>query len=376
MTYYEELGLTASASPDDIRKAHRTVSRLLHPDQQTEDSLRQAAELQMRRLNAVVDILLDPHQRRRYDDSLRAPLRDPLPPFSPTPRPNPRAPFSVLDLIGIIVAAILVTLVAIWFFAGDFIHWRGQVSELTTGARVVPASTRAELFQNPQKMVHLTPGKVPQPSPGRLNLQEDAVIPDTVRLHPPAEPQPRHKLTQRIAILPRQDHSAFFKPPAEIQIGLGLDPFLLSPLTNTPPGLSLWMPAPETPPSAATSFIGLWLLASSGKEHSSSSHMRQAPQYIQVSLHRGVNDTIYGQYSARYEVPDRPISPEVAFTFQGPVTGSSADFDWEAADGSGGAVELKLLKPQSMQVSWRVVKFGTRIGISGGAAVVIRTETR
>ncbi len=64
MNYYEELGLTPTASADDIRKAHRIISRLLHPDQQSEECLRQAAELQMRRVNAIVDMLLDPRQRR------------------------------------------------------------------------------------------------------------------------------------------------------------------------------------------------------------------------------------------------------------------------------------------------------------------------
>lgn len=370
MTYYEEFGLTASASPDEIRKAHRTVSRLLHPDQQTEDPLRQAAELQMRRLNAIVDILLDPQQRRRYDDSLRARRRDPLPLSNPPPRPDPRAPFSVLDLIGIVVAAIIVTLVAIWFFAGDFVHWRGQ-SEIAVAARVLPASTRAALSRDSKKVVQSAPGDVPQPSP------------QLPQLTPPAPPTPPPELTPRIAVLPRQDHSpAFSKPPSETQIGLGPDPFQLGPLANTPPGLALSMPPAEatitadTPPPAATSFIGFWLLPSSGRAQASSSRVRQAPQYIQVSLHRGVNDTIYGQYSARYEVPDRPISPEVAFTFQGPVAGNSAAFDWDATDGSSGAVELKLLNPQSMQVTWHVAKFGTRIGIAGGAAVVIRTQTR
>jgi hypothetical protein len=382
MTYYEELGLTASAAPDEIRKAHRTVCRLLHPDQQTEDSLRQAAELQMRRLNAIVDILLDPQQRRRYDESLRAPLRNPLLFSNAAPRPDAPAPFSLLDLIGIVVAAVIVTLVAIWFFAGDFIHWRGPASELTAAPRVLPASTRADPSRNPKKMVHLTPEKAPRQFPGTLNPQENAVMPDAVRLPPPAEPKPRYELTQRGAILPRQNHFAFPKPPAEIQTGLGLDRFPLSPLATPPPGLALSMPAPETaiiadtPAPASAAFTGLWLLSSSGKAYASSSRTRQAPQYIQISLHRGVNDTIYGQYSARYEVPDRPISPEVAFTFQGPVMGNSAAFDWEATDGSSGALELKLLNPQSMQVTWHVVTFGSRIGIAGGAAVVIRNETR
>ena len=35
MNYYEELGIPASAGADDIRKAHRMLSKLLHPDLQS-----------------------------------------------------------------------------------------------------------------------------------------------------------------------------------------------------------------------------------------------------------------------------------------------------------------------------------------------------
>ena len=57
------------------------------------------------------------------------------------------------------------------------------------------------------------------------------------------------------------------------------------------------------------------------------------------------------------------------------MRGDSAAFDWDAPDGSKGVVELKLLNPHAMQVSWHVATFGWRIGIAGSAAIVIRTET-
>jgi curved DNA-binding protein CbpA len=124
MNLYEELGLRTSASPQDIRKAHRTLSRLLHPDQQTDAALRRAAELQMRRINALADILLDPEQRRRYDESLRYVGSPPSPPVEP--RPVLRCPSSAFDLLGIAVAAVIVTLIAIWLVAGEFIQWKAN----------------------------------------------------------------------------------------------------------------------------------------------------------------------------------------------------------------------------------------------------------
>ena len=113
---------------------------------------------------------------------------------------------------------------------------------------------------------------------------------------------------------------------------------------------------------------GLWLLPPSGKNNG---NPRNTPQYIQVRID-GQDGRVFGEYSARYETPDRPISPEVSFHFGGPSNGEFALFDWNASDGSRGTVELRLLTPQSMQVSWHVMEFGSNIRIAGGSAVVIR----
>ena len=72
ISYYEELGLTANASPEEIRDAFRLYVRLLHPDQQLDPDLKQAAELQMRKLNRIYDVLSDPQSRKRYDETLES----------------------------------------------------------------------------------------------------------------------------------------------------------------------------------------------------------------------------------------------------------------------------------------------------------------
>ncbi len=122
MDHYEELGLAHTATPEEIRKAHRVLSRLLHPDQQTDDSLRHAAELQMRRVNAMVDVLLDPDRRRHYDESLRAAHALIQHPRTQRVRParRRRSPGRVLALLTIAAA---LTLLAFWV-AGET-SWRG-----------------------------------------------------------------------------------------------------------------------------------------------------------------------------------------------------------------------------------------------------------
>src|SRR5258708_2668158 len=70
ITYYDELGVAPDASPEHIRDSFRLLVRLLHPDQQTDQQLKDSAERQMRKLNRIYAVLSDPDRRCRYDDSL------------------------------------------------------------------------------------------------------------------------------------------------------------------------------------------------------------------------------------------------------------------------------------------------------------------
>jgi DnaJ-class molecular chaperone len=82
MDYYEELGLTRSASPEEIQESYRSLVNVLHPDRQQREEVRVIAECQMRRLNEMVATLKDPAARFRYDASLAAKTS----PRSSTPR--------------------------------------------------------------------------------------------------------------------------------------------------------------------------------------------------------------------------------------------------------------------------------------------------
>ena len=66
MNFYEEFGLSPSASAEEIAQAHKRLARLLHPDQLQDEDLRRLAECQMKRLNAIYAVLSDPQQRLAY----------------------------------------------------------------------------------------------------------------------------------------------------------------------------------------------------------------------------------------------------------------------------------------------------------------------
>lgn len=97
-SYYDELGVSSRASAEEIREAYRNLVRLLHPDQQTENSLKEAAEHQMKHLNSISVVLTDPEKRRQYDsDCALAHERPHFFIFHPPPTsPRPRSPAGMM----------------------------------------------------------------------------------------------------------------------------------------------------------------------------------------------------------------------------------------------------------------------------------------
>ena len=86
MNYYEEFGIPRDASAAKIRQAYKTLARVLHPDAHPDEALKAMAERQMRRLNAMLDTLLDPDRRRAYDASVfEAAHRRNMPPAETNP---------------------------------------------------------------------------------------------------------------------------------------------------------------------------------------------------------------------------------------------------------------------------------------------------
>lgn len=73
-THYQVLGVGPGASTDEVRRAHRQLARVLHPDRlgASSPAERTLAERRMREVNAAWTTLSDPARRQDYDRELAA----------------------------------------------------------------------------------------------------------------------------------------------------------------------------------------------------------------------------------------------------------------------------------------------------------------
>jgi hypothetical protein len=337
MNYYEELGLRHDASADQIRQAYRGLARLLHPDQQPDEGLRRLAEGQMRRLNALHDVLVEPARRREYDRALGRSLA--LTPTTAACRAPRALPFTFRDA-GLLAAG----------FALASLYWQVPSS---------PDRRTRPLVEGVSTASGISAGESgPAPTAGRPALVK------------------RKRMQASIAASQATPRAAIHDPPPPAGVDLagwadGIEAAALPQFEPAPdPALAS---VQAVVAGMLPRFGGTWVYVR--PKLLPAERSLYPADYVETVISED-GQTVRGRYRARYDVADRPISSEVAFRFEGTAEESGASLRWTGAGGAEGEAKLVLLSRNSMRVEWVATNLGTQLGLASGTAILTRRQGR
>ncbi len=183
-THYDQLGVKPTASPQQIRRAFRDLSKLYHPD--TTDLPATEATEKFQQLNEAYAILSSPDRRWTYDQKVgysRISVMQPLEPLSrpaslqrrepanmyldPTDRPLSAGEIFALFILGLTFVACLALVVTVSLTRGDY----------TANLEVLPGQA------SPDIRVTLDPQPEVEPQVGDTSRRAP--------LLPKAQPSPR-----------------------------------------------------------------------------------------------------------------------------------------------------------------------------------------
>lgn len=326
MDHYEELGLERTASAEEIRRAYHNLSRLLHPDQQQDETLKRLAEAQMRRLNAIHELLSDPWRRRRYDARLASQVPLVMVPVDAQSEPPARARRGWAAKAAWVVSAVLGVVAIAWWVSGD--RMRAVPYPQASWPPPEPAPRAGE------------PVRRAAPRARRAVRTTDQVK--------PREEAPRN-----------QSDSAVF--PAQVEEPETVPPRGNREISEAAP------PASPQPADRVEGVAGTWFYVPVAMRSGSTLY---PPEYIEAVIDER-DGMIRGKYRARYRVGNRAISPDVVFTFEGPA-GEGARLPWKGAGGAQGEVRLRLVTSTRLEVNWSATELGAEMGLAAGTAVLVR----
>lgn len=418
MNYYEELGLSGNASAEEIKEAYRSLVRLLHPDTQSDPQLQQVAERQIKKLNKIYEVLSDGDRRRNYDRDLAESAERAKPIIIHAPPPPRQQSFLNKSSASWIIAVAVFAILLVWMAsrptpAGPiYVHDSGasivEDSPRNAGARPVEGSELAQTM--PQRQV-----LPPQPAPAQAVPVHTAPVvqsPTPQATTPSAQPAPTKAsnsstletdaLRTRLAkvLMERDDalaevsrlqsrltsernsaerlssrqqlaRAAENRKSAPAPIAPEPRPDVKQPAQQTPvtvaKATSLASP-PEIPVVFRHPIAGSWFYRKPSTP--STNKDLYPPEFIETVITEE-DGQLRGTYHARYHAPNRPVSPEVSFHFNGKLNGESGSLPWNGTGGSKGEVTFKLMADRSLRVDWTASQLGS-LGFYRGTAVLVK----
>lgn len=332
MTYYEELGVCADASPEEIRSQYRKQARLYHPDHQTHPRLKEKSESRMRLLNEIVSVLGDPAKRIEYDRRIHQ-IR--------TSRPRHPAPASTRPPGAGLLAGVLAALAAL---CGAGWYWTAYASK-TTPIEHISAKEAVAPVPEVLQRTPLSALRRRSPEPAKATAAE-------------------HR--SEVSAWPAPDHFRPSIPP---------------PLPDNPPRRILEkIPEQNAVPTHASAYepvwTGDWFYVPTVKPIPSESGL-YPPIYTELHLQEN-SGAISGNYRAIYLVSDKAISGEVRFQVTGrQMSGPVNALQWKAASGASGQIELTQRASNLLHVAWWTTRAGDGPpSLGSGSAVLVRQAVR
>jgi curved DNA-binding protein CbpA len=367
MTLYEEFGLDSTATPEQIRHAHRRMARLLHPDNFQDEEMRRLAECQMKRVNTIYGVLSDPQKRAQYDQKGTWPQEGPRirHPIATEPQANGGETVGEGVFAGLVrrnLVWVLATLVCVYG-----VHWMlsryGGQPELAAAGNAVSTQEPERLQQPPAQQ---QPRRSDRTASAHGSAENAAQVSQLVR-----ETRELRKMLEQA--LAERDYAiaklaALRSTPSIPALGNAVA------AEQAPPESSSVAASPEkeTLPVRASSnrMTGTWVYLPPTLGPSAGD--LYPAEYIELVI-AGQGRSLIGRYRARYRVADKAISPEVRFIFEGKSDGNTR-FNWTGNGGARGEVGLKLLSDNTMSVDWYTSHFGPQMTLSSGTAVLIRRQ--
>ncbi|HYL72955.1 MAG TPA: J domain-containing protein [Bryobacteraceae bacterium] len=336
MNYYEELGISRTASEAEIRKSYKCLTLLLHPDQHQNPKIRALAEGQMKRINGIIETLTDPVRRRAYDKSLDEPAlvvrQEQLIAWTSWVRGN-----RGWALVGLTFVLLLISpLVAPMF-------------DSARSAREVYAPPRATSVSSLEKQkMAFRPESIVEP---KLTDPEQRAAGDRKQAPGLRRRQPEDS----------QSSSA----TEDVSDGIGT--------VAAPDGASgprnRDLPPAQSPPGAprpAPTLAGKWVYT---PDPSDPGDPKLYPaEYVELSI-APLGNTLRGVYQARYKLPDHTLNSRVSFTFEGSSAGTS--FSWQGDSGAQGEIDIRMDSSDTLNVNWFATKMGS-LSLGSGKATLYR----